>query len=159
VGVAASLWQSDFVQYPSSTFTENSVALTWAAQTSLLPDTDQITNNTITEGSIDMALPATNETVSVSFNDRGNSPIASIAILPMPSGVPAIWGSSTWGGFQWGGGGLAALAPYQLTWPQVMTFVRGSLLASSRSTLGFKLSTIHLRYQPQRSWVNTGLAA
>jgi hypothetical protein len=129
------------------------------AQTSLLPDTDMITNNTITEGSIDMSIPPTAGTVSISFNDRMSSPIAGISILPPASGTPAIWGSSTWGGFSWGGGGAAVIAPYQLAWPQVITFTRGSLSASSRSVLGFKLSTIHLRYQPQRSWINTGLAA
>jgi hypothetical protein len=34
--------------------------------------------------------------------------------------------------------------------------MRGSLLVSSRSALGFKLSTIHLRYQPLRSWTGFG---
>jgi hypothetical protein len=159
IGVVGSLWQSNFIQYSSSGFVENGVQMQWTAQTTLLPDTDMITNNTITEGSIDMAMPPTQTTVSVSFNNQNNSPIAGVAINPMSSGAPAIWGSVNWGAFLWGGGGQAAITPFQLRWPLVMTFVRGSLLAQSNSVLGFKLSTIHLRYQPQRSLVSMGLAA
>ena len=159
IGVVNSLWQSNFIQYPSSLFTENGVAMQWAAQTSLLPDTDMLTNNTITEGSVDMALPGTNTSVGITFNNQNNSPINSVAIMPIATGAPAIWGTSVWGAFNWGGGILASITPYQLPWSTVITFVRGSLLINSNSNLGFKLSTIHLRYQPQRSLVNVGLAA
>jgi len=55
----STLWQSDAVQSLSSTFTENGTQMVWAAQTSLLPDTDSMTNVCITETSLDLSLPPT----------------------------------------------------------------------------------------------------
>ena len=160
ISASHSLWQSDFVQYSTSTFTENGTAMQWEAQTSLLPDTDYLTNNCITESSIDMGLPPINASVGVSFNDQNNSPIAQVAINPMhPGAVPAIWGTSVWGAFLWGGGGNTALAPYQIPWPIPIVFARGSLQANSNSALGFRLSTMRLRLQYLRSLVNVSLAA
>jgi len=159
IGVVASLWQSNFIQYPNSTFIENGVAMAWEAQTTLLPDTDMITNNAMTEGSLDMALPPTNGPVTVAFSNQNNSPIAVVAINPVTSIPPALWGSAIWGSFLWGSGVFAPIAPYLLPWPNVITFTRGALQANSNSVLGFKISTVHLRYQPQRSLVNIGLAA
>lgn len=158
VGVVKTLWQSNFIQYTSSSFTENGAMMQWEAQTSLFPDTDKLTNNAMTESSVDMGLPPTNASIGAAFVDQNNSQIAQVAINPV-RGAPAIWGTSIWGNFLWGGGGNTALAPYQLPWPQVIVFSRGSLQLNSNSALGFRLSTMRMRFQILRSLVNTSMAA
>jgi hypothetical protein len=159
IGVPHSLWQSDYVQYTTSTFVENGAQMQWEAQTSLFPDTDQLTNNAMTETSVDMSLPPTNATVQAVFNDQANSAIAQVGINPQQSIPPALWGTAVWGNFLWGSGGPVALAPYQLPWPKVLVFARGSLQLNSNSLLGFRLATMRLRIQPLRSLVNTSMAA
>jgi hypothetical protein len=159
VGTTATLWQSDFFQNSGSQFIENGTAMQWVAASCLLPDTDQITNNAITEGSIDMALPSTSAPVNVNFVNQNGSSINTVVINPIGSATPAIWGTMVWGAFTWGGGAAAALAPYQLDWSTVIVFARGAIQATGFSVLGFKISTIHLRYQVLKAYVNMFQAA
>jgi hypothetical protein len=159
IGVAHTLWQSDFIQYSSSTFTENASMMQWEAQTSLLPDSETLTNICVTESSVDLGIPPTNTTVTVAINDQNNSPIAVVGINPIASGAAALWGTAKWGAFLWGGGGNTALAPYQLDWKIPVVFARGSLQLNSNSALNFRLSTMRLRWQVLKSLVNTSLAA
>lgn len=159
VGVPASLWQSDYFTRNTSTFIENGAMVQWQATTCLLPDTDQITNNAVTEGSVDLAIPPTAATINVSFLNQNGNPINFVAINPIPSGSPALWGTSVWGSFLWGGGALPVIAPYQLPWSTVIVFARGAIQVNGNSILNLKVSTIHLRYQVLKALVNIGQAA
>jgi hypothetical protein len=157
IGVPHSLWQSDYFASNTSTFVENGAMMLWRPP-SLLPDADQITNNAVTEGSMDLALPPTS-TINVDFLAEDASPINGVAINPNNPTAPPIWGSVTWGAFIWGGGGEKALAPYQLPWSTVIVFARGAVQANGNSILNLKVSTIHLRYQVLKALVNVGQAA
>jgi hypothetical protein len=159
IAANGSLWRSDWFQNAASSFVENGVQMQWVAASSLLPDTDQITNNAMTEASIDLALPPTAATVNVSFLNQNYQPINTVQINPISSATPAIWGTSIWGSFLWGGGGVAAIQPYQLPWSTVVVFSRGSIQATGNSALGLKVSTIHMRYQVLKALVNTSQAA
>jgi hypothetical protein len=158
VGVLNSLWQSDFLQSLNSTFVENGVPMTFLAQTSLLPDMEQLTNNAMTESSIDLAIPPNTGDISVAFVDQMGSPIAQVA-LPAPVGTAAIWGPAVWGSFTWGGGPPGVITPYQLQWPVPIVFARGSMAVNGPSSIGFKLSTIHMRIQSLKTYVDPSLAA
>jgi hypothetical protein len=159
IGVPHTLWQSDYIQYSTSSFVENGNMMQWEAQTSLLPDPETLTNVCITESSVDLAIPPTNASVGVAFVDQNNALIAQVAVMPTASGTSALWGTAKWGAFLWGGGGSTALAPYQLDWKIPIVFSRGSLQLNSNSALNFRLSTMRMRMQYLKSLVNTSLAA
>lgn len=156
IGVNASLWQSDVQQSSTSTFTENGTALTWTWTTPLLPDTDEITNNAMTESTIDLALASGVGTVTVSAIDQNASVINSVTLTP--SAAATVWGQFTWGAAPWGGVG-SLLAPYELQWSIPIVFSRMSISASASSVFGFKIGALHMLYQRLRIYTNTAAAA
>ena len=155
IGVSSSIWKSDPVQTSLSVFTENGAALSWAAQTMLLPDTDLMTSNAMTETTLDLSLPSNIAPVSVVAADQFGAVLASAVLVPPPaSGAPTIWGQFTWGSATWSGGQAAALAPYFVPWALVLVFARLIIKATGVCATGFKLGTLHLRYQPLQVLVN-----
>lgn len=172
------LWQSDYFQTQNSSFIENGNAMTWSAQTTLLPDTDQMVNVCITESILDLALPVGLGNVTVLALDQNGSVINQVTIVsqggaipPSPTPVPFntvwghfIWGQALWGSGTTGGGGstgtiLAPLAPYILPWTLPIVWSRGSINMSGASGQGFALGALHLRYQILRQLTNTAAAA
>ena len=126
----------------------------------LLPDTDQMTNNAMTETTLDMALPPTLPPVRVVIGDQQGAVIDSVLISPPPSSAtPTLWGGFVWGQADWAGGLAAALAPYQMQWHFPIVFARMMMKISGASATGFKLGTLHLRYQMLRQLTNTAAAA
>lgn len=158
IAVIGSLWQSDVIQSSTSSFVENGNQLMWQWQTSLLPDTDQMTNNCMTEGTLDLSLPPNSSPVVVNALDQNSSSISGVAIQPQTSGA-TIWGAFTWGGAKWSGGLAAALAPYELQWTLPVVFSRMSIVASGQSAANFKVGALHTRYQILRQLTNTQAAA
>ena len=158
-GILGSVWQSDPVQSLTSVFVENGIQMTWMAQTSLLPDTDQMTNVCITETTLDMALPPTIPPVAVVAADQNGSAINSVSISPPFVGGLTTWGQFIWGQAPWAGGIAAALSPYEIPWTLPIVFARGTLQANGNSIIGFKLGTWHARYQVLRIYTNTQAAA
>lgn len=156
----ASIWQSDPVQSNTSVFVENGTQLTWKFNTCLLPDTDAITNNCITESSIDLALPPTSTGAACAFLDQNGSSISSVVVSPpQSSAASTIWGQFIWGQANWAGGTSAFLAPYQLAWTLPIVFARGSFQAQGNSLGGIKIGALHFRYQILRTLVSTAAAA
>lgn len=158
VGVNASLWQSDYVQSTTSTFVENGNQMLWEADTSLLPDTDMITNNAMTEGTIDLALPSNIGTVTIAaIAHDGNS--LDVVTISSAAGAATIWGAFVWGAAPWGGGGASFLAPYELQWHMPIVFSRMSIATNGKSAAGVKVGALHMRYQILNQWTNTAAAA
>jgi len=143
----ASLWESDSIQ--------NGTQLSWSWNTPLLPDTDEITNNAMTEGSIDLAF-APGGAVNVSVEDQNSAVIDTVSISA--TGAPTIWGAFTWGAAVWGGA-ANALAPQQLQWHFPITFARMSLQATGQSAGQVRVGALHMRYQMLKQYVNIGAAA
>jgi hypothetical protein len=144
IGVTGKLFQSDAVQSGTSTFVENGTQLGWVATTALLPDTDQMTNNAMTETTWDLGLSASSPTVTVSALDQNGAVLNTVTVTA--TGSATIWGSFTWGAALWGGG-ANALAPRQLAWTIVIVFTRMQLMASGSSAQSVKVGTAHLRWQ------------
>lgn len=149
------LYESDPIQSDTSTFTEFGSALTWTWQTPLLPDLDEMTNNCMTEGTLDLAFQA-GGSVTAFFSDQNGTVIDSVTMTA--SGTATLWGAFTWGTGIWGGA-ANALAPIQLQWHLPIVFVRGSFMAQGTSSEETRIGALHMRYQPLRTWVNTSAAA
>lgn len=158
VGINASLWQSDYVQSVTSTYVENGQQMTWTAATALLPDTDQITNNAMTEATMDFAIPSNIGSISISALDQAGAVMDTVSIASGAGGT-SLWGAVIWGAFIWGGAGAPALAPYQLAWHRPIVFSRMSISMTGQSAPGVKLGALHMRYQTLNQWTNTQAAA
>jgi hypothetical protein len=158
VGIIASLWQSDYVQSVVSVYVENGQPLTWNAATALLPDTDQITNNAMTEATMDFAVPSNIGSISISAQDQASAVMDTVSIAS-GAGSTSLWGAVIWGAFIWGGAGAPALAPYQLAWHKPIVFSRMMISMTGQSAAGVKLGALHMRYQELRQWTNTAAAA
>lgn len=143
VGVTAKLFQSDSAQSNTSTYVENGaqMALNWT--TTLLPDTNQMAENSMVETTIYMALAASNP-VAVSAIDQNGSIFDTVTIV-------ATGGSTLWGGFLWGAalwqGAQNALYPRQPKWRIPIVFRRLSLMVQGVCASGFKIGQAALRYQ------------
>ena len=156
IGIPATLWQSDYFQSSTSTFMENGNQMTWVWGTPLLPDTDQIINNAMTEATLDMALPVTVGPVTIACSDQSGSQIDAVSITGI--GVSTIWGVFIWGSALWGGT-VANLQPYELQWHNVIVFARMYIAATGNSAQGMKIGALHMRYQMLKTWTNTAAAA
>ena len=142
-GAGAVLFQSDPVQFTSSTFLENGVQLSWQWATPLLPDTDQMAEVAIIESTLHIAL-VTGSPVLVLAQDQSNIVIDTVTVVP--AGASSLWGAFKWGQALWQGV-VNALDPRQLKWHFPIVFRRMAIVASGTSAAGVKIGRLHLRYQ------------
>jgi hypothetical protein len=144
IGITASLWQSDVVQSSTSTYVENGVQMSWNWLTAMLPDNDQIKQNSMQLATLDMALASTIPNINVQAIDQNGTALDTVQV--QTPGGSTIWGAFTWGGAPWLGP-PAALAPRPLSWTHPIVFARLQLQANGQSAAGIKIGTAHLRYQ------------
>jgi len=141
--LAGSLWQSDYVQNSTSTFTENGTALSWLWASSMLPDTNQMSENAMIETTVYMALNAA-DVYSAFASDQGGAVLGHANITnPTPS---TIWGSFTWGQSVWAGG-HNALFPRRVPWSIPIVFRRLQMSVQGPSSDALRVGTMHLRYE------------
>ncbi len=159
--VLAALYQSDPIQGNTSTFTEFGAQLNWTWQTPLLPDTDEMTNNCMTESTLDIAFAPggganPGSGVSVFFSNQNAAIIDSLTVSA--TGTATIWGAFTWGVGLWGGA-ANMLAPIRLAWHLPLVFARGSFMAQGASAQQVRIGALHMRYQQLKHWANIAAAA
>jgi len=142
-GAGAALFTSDPVQSSTSTFVENGVQLNWQWATPMLPDTDEMSEVSMIETTLHMAL-VTGNPVSITSQDQNGSVFDNVIITP--AGSPTLWGAFTWGQALWQGV-ANALYPRQLKWHFPVVFRRMGIVASGASANGIKIGRLHLRYQ------------
>jgi hypothetical protein len=153
-GILGSLWKSDSVQSLTSQFIENGVQMIWQAFTPFLPSTEKLTNNCMTEGTIDLQLaPGTPPITVAMVNSQGQS---LDAVQITGAGAATVWGGFLWGGAVWGGT-TNYLAPRQLQWTKPNIFNKMMLQMNGQSALLVKIGQFEMRYQILRTW--TDLAA
>lgn len=143
VGVTGKLFQSDGAQTLTSTFVENGNQLTFTIATSMLPDTQQMSENTIIESTWNMSFAAGG--VYNAFCGDENGALFGSIILTAP-GSPTIWGGFTWGAALWSGA-ANALAPRPLNWPAPIVFRRLFYGITGNCAQGVKLGDLFMRYQ------------
>jgi hypothetical protein len=144
LGVNAKLFQSDAVTSATSTYVENGTQMTWTWQSSMLPDTDQMSENAMIETTLHMALaqgvPAVN---CVALNEA--------AEVYDTVQISAGGSSSLWDAFDWDTGvwdsGISALSPRQLSWHIPIVFRRLAIQATGQSASAVKVGRLHLRYE------------
>ncbi len=144
IGVLASLWQSDVIQSSTSSFTENSVPLTWDWVTCMLPDTDQMAEYAMVESTIHMQLVGGLSPFTFFALDQNGNILDTVSVTT--TGGATVWGGFTWGAAVWGGA-QNALFPRRLPWTKPIEFRRLQIRGTGQSALGVRISTLHMRYQ------------
>lgn len=143
IGVTAALFQSDGMQSLTSTFVENGVQMTLAWTTSMLPDTQQMSENDLIEATLNVALAA-GVNMNVAAQDENGAILSSVTVV-----APAQ--TTVWGGFIWGAalwqGGANALSPRRLAWPIPVVFRRLAISATSNCASGLRIGDLFMRYQ------------
>jgi hypothetical protein len=142
-GIDAKLFTSDAAQTSTSTFVENGTQMTFAWQTTMLPDTQQMCENNILEATINMAL-ASGVNIGVSAINQNGTVYQSVVISP--TGGQTIWGNFQWGQAQWLGA-ANGLYPRELQWSEPLVFRRLALLAQGDCASGFLIGDTFLRYE------------
>lgn len=155
-GTTAKLVQSDYEQSVISTFTENGAALSYTYTTSMLPDTDQMTNNAMTMATLDLALSSGTSNVTVSAVNQNGTVLNSVTISS-PGGA-SLWDAVTWDAFVWDGTQIA-LSPRIIPWTKNIDFTRLQISATGTSASGFKIGTLHMRYKILRFLMDIGAVA
>ncbi len=144
-GINASLWMSGINPVASSSYVENGNQLTWAYQTVLLPDTEEMAQNRMGQSVIAMAMPS-GQTISLSFVNEVGTVLNQVTIS-VPGAGPAVWGSFTWGAAVWGAV-TGFFRQYNIPWTAPIIFKQGSLIVVGASQGGMKLGNLYLKYQP-----------
>lgn len=143
IGNYSILSQSDTFQTGTASFVENGEQLTFAWQTSLLPDTDRMRENCMIETTLFMAFNA-GDTYNVVAVDQAGSVFDSLQLAS--SSTPSRWGSLVWGQGLWGGA-ATAIAPQWLPWHHPIVFRRLSIGVSGNCSAAAKIGAMHLNYQ------------
>lgn len=143
VGAGANIFQSDVVQTSSSTYVENGAQMAYNFASSMLPDTDQMSEVAMIETTLMMALVAGNA-VTVYALDQNGTVLDTVMITP--TGAATIWGAFLWGQALWQGA-ANALYPRQLAWHFPIVLRRLQISAQSNCIGGVKIGRLHLRYQ------------
>lgn len=137
------LFQSDYVQSATSTFEENSTPLSWTWTTSMLPDTDQMSECNMLETTLYMALSPGGTYAVTALNQDG---VVLDSALVTATGQPTLWGAFQWGQAVWGGA-AQSLFPRQANWTMPVVFRRMQISATGLSGAAVRVGKLHMRYE------------
>ena len=145
IGVPASIWFNDVVPKATSTFVENGIQLTWVMNTTLLPDNEALSYNTVVEMALSFSSPAGDPLQITAVNSMGGL-LDSVTLTPDPTGGAPIWGSAIWGAFNWGTA-FATFRRYPIYWTKPLTFRQASMRVSASSDVSQLIGDMFVRYQ------------
>lgn len=151
IGVPAQLFTSSVTPNPADTYVENGVALSWVAQTVLLPDNQEMSENAVIETAVGLMAPPQFTTGVLALDEAGNN-LGAVSIVSQSQGQqPALstWGSSVWGAFQWNQFSyyVQYYREYPVPWPAPLVFKQMQLRLTGNSVLGVGVGNLYLRYQ------------
>lgn len=143
VGVTGTIWRSDTVPTSTTTYTENAVALSFAYQTSLMPDNQEMAENSMVETAIMAALPS-GYNLTISAFDESSTALDVVSL--MIAGTTTIWDAFNWGAAPWTGN-LGAMRQYRIGWHLPLVFKQASLSMTGMSSAGVKLGNNYFKIE------------
>ena len=144
-GVPANLWNSDAYASLSAIYVENGVQMTFDWQTSLLPDTLQMSMNSLDETAISIAIPDS-QTIQVTATAEDGTTAIGATQLAGPAIAPSLFGSAVFGLSLFGSGS----APYkkvQIPWEAPIVFNQMQLELAGDCAEGLEIGNLQMRYQ------------
>ena len=142
VGVPAALFSSSVTPSIQDTYVENGTQLAFVFETVLLPDNDEMAQNSMTQTTLSCAI-GRNQTLTVVASDEEGNALDQVFLFgPM---IPdTIWGSFAWGASPWGGIG-SFFVQNPLPWDHALVFKQARLQVTGNSVLGTVLSNINMQ--------------
>ena len=141
------MWGSYTVQNDAGqgvSFIENGAQLNWQYTPAPMTDLDNLYANCAYRTTIEIALPAVNQTLSFTAQNESGTALALGSIVE-PS-AETVWGSFNWGQANWGAA-VSGLTPFSINWNQNVVFNRLSIIGAGESTLGLKLGAYRVGYK------------
>ena len=142
-GLSAGIWRSDAVPNSTTSYTENSIALSFTYQTSLMPDNAEMCENSMIETALALSLPG-GYNLTVSTLDEYQNIIQTASL--MVTGSATLWGGFNWGGADWSAN-AGTFRQYRVAWPAPIVFKQASLKMSGSCVAGVKLGNSYFRYE------------
>lgn len=127
-GLPGKLFTVDSQQLPGSVFVENGVQMTFSYKTALLPDTEEMCENSVVESTVDLAYTFGTPAYAVSMLDKNGTVLDTLAV-------------------QATSGAVVAVGPRNLAWHFPIVFRRASLQITGNCSLGAKFGAIRMRYE------------
>jgi hypothetical protein len=143
-GINAKLWTSAVNLSLSSTFTENGTALSWVAETSLLPDNMGMDMNSMVQTAVGFSLPSSQSVAILAMSDTGS--LLNQITLQGSGGTSTIWNAFVWGAANWTAV-TGLYQQYRLPWTTNLVFKQIQLAFSGSSTANFAIGNIYLRFE------------
>ncbi len=143
-GILGELWDSHVVPALTSIYEENGVDLSFAWTTSILPDTDQMSESYLTETTIKMSLPPNINAVTVTAINEDATALLAVQIAP--EGTETVWGAFTWGAALWLGTS-SSYKPRRVPWTEQPTFRMVQFSVTGDSVASYRIGTMQNRYQ------------
>jgi len=143
IGVLGKLFRSDSVQNSTSTYVENGNQLSFTWATSMLPSTQQMSENAMVETTLNIGFPDGQQIAVYAVDENGGIFSSVVLSATIPT---TVWGQFVWGQALWQGASNA-LAPRQLKWPIPIVFQRLSIIATGNCAQNLKIGDLMLRYQ------------
>lgn len=144
VGTTGKLFISSVIPRLDSTYTENGAALSWAYQTTLLPDNEQMAMNKVVQTSLALQLPASSSVTVQAINEVGT--ILDTVYITATNVASTIWGNFTWGAAVWGAA-TGYFQQYFVPWAKPLVFKQMSVMVTGASYAGAAIGNLYLRYQ------------
>lgn len=142
--INAKLWQGDINPTASSVYVENGTQLQFNWQTSVLPTTGKMYDNSLKFASVGIESQASTAGITVSARDENNTVLN--AVVLNVNATPTIWGAFLWGSALWLGQ-VFKLSQVPVPWDTNIVFRQLSIAINGNSFTGLKLSNIFLMYQ------------
>lgn len=140
---SAVLLRADDSQQPDSLYVENGLPMQWEWESSLLPDSGEMAENTIIESAFMVALPP-GQQVQVNFLNETRVNLDGVAIAGLQIEASL---SSPWGGPIYTGPDTGVIRQRQVPWTVPLIFKQGSVNVRGNSDPGIVVGNFYMRYQ------------
>ena len=155
--INATLFVADAIPNQSTVYDDAGAAIICQWKTVLMPDNDEMSENTVVESTIAASLPQGIQLNIAPTNESG-APLDNAVISGPQVGV-ATWGNMVWGPAQWSRQ-QNYLAQYDIPWNSALTFKQWSVAISAPATANLAIGNFYYRYEalPYRMQAMSGVA-
>lgn len=145
-GVLAELWQADSVPSTTSSYAENGEQMTWAFQTTPLPDPGDASMKAMIEMSFAGAFPPPLQATVEASDIDGSSDHTTVVPINQSPETPPYWGVAVWGISTWTGAS-AGFQQFPVYWSGPVVFKQAVITLSGPSDGAVQLGNIYLIYE------------
>lgn len=156
-GIPATLYLADCIPNQSTVYQDGGNGFTCKWQTTLMPDNDEMSENTVVESSIAAALPVGSQLNITPANEAGVQ-LDSVT-LTGPQVPASAWGSMVWGAGSWSAQ-QSYLAQYDIPWDNALTFKQWTIAITAPAQANLAIGNFYYRHEalPYRMQAMSGIA-